>query len=120
MALKETQKAKSLPEDLKKHWVDAMADKFPLSRDEAEAYIVSEYGDFASVDGGDTLSVSIIEEGGLREGEAPPVGASVADYGHSPSWLGRRRVWRRFEYVYFDDYKKSTIDKVMSKYKKEK
>jgi hypothetical protein len=41
--MRATPKANTLPPDLRKHWEDAMADKFPMSQDEAIAYIQHRY-----------------------------------------------------------------------------
>jgi hypothetical protein len=43
--IKSTPKADTLPDDLRKHWEEAMADKFPISVEEALAWVQNHYGD---------------------------------------------------------------------------
>ena len=111
-----TRKANSLPEDLRVHWEDAMAEKFPMNIEEAGAYIQSRYGDKCSVSFMDgAISVNIVLTGDIVEGQNPPSGASVQWY-DSPAYLGKRGEWRKYEYIQITDFKKSSIDKKLKEY----
>lgn len=106
----ETAKTQSLPSDLRKHWEIAMAEKFPMTIQEAGAYIQSNYGDKCGVcvyD--DYISVTKHVEHELREGEVPPPGVSVVTY-ELPGYYGRRYKYFVTDYISITDFRKNKID----------
>lgn len=73
-----TPKADSLPEDLRKHWEDLIADKFPLSQDEAIAYIQSRYMNATAYAWSENkIRVSYTERHPIREGESIDAGWTI-------------------------------------------
>lgn len=110
-----TPKAQSLPSDLRPHFEDLMAEKFPMSQMEAMAYIQSRYGDICNVyQQGDGLQIRATKELKVPEGGFPPI--NYTRYEEKPWELGR--TYYIDEYVNLNEYKKSDIDDLLSKYRK--
>ncbi len=89
-----------------------MAEKFPMSKDEAIAYIQNNYGDKAGVqvwNDDTTITVNITRERELQEGEMPPHNARVVEMRH-PAYYGVRRKYYIDDYIYINEFKKSVID----------
>lgn len=129
-----TQKADSLPPELRKHWEDAMAEKFSLSQVEAIAFIQSHYMNTqAYVNGADKITVSYTERVNIHEGEMVPAGWTIEfeeDRGQvayqqtglaiNPEQLQRmlnqRRIPKymvRFTQTIIDDFRPTSIKKAL-------
>lgn len=133
-----TVKAQTLPDDLKKHWEDAMATKFPMTKEEAMAYIQNRYrGVSVMMSGQDSIQVQWQQEEPVTEGAAVPPGWSVqytdapyTNYATSTTGLysdeqmmrmmNTRRVpsyMYRYEQVIIDDFRKTAIDEKLKDFK---
>lgn len=108
-----SQRSNSLPDDLKGHFDDLMADKFPMSRDEARQYILSQYGFHPTNAGDKALTLSHTRKVAVREGAMPPPGTSFG-YGN-PAY--NVAVYYEYNNLFIDDFRKSHIDELIASLK---
>jgi hypothetical protein len=109
-----TVKAQTLPEDLKGYWEDGMANKFPMTIEEACAYIRGHYMNSSPYIQDGKICCSITIEKRVAEGEHPgytPSGGGWIDTGRDYNSYTRKLV--AYEYVYIDDFRKNVIDEKM-------
>lgn len=127
-----TPKADSLPPELRKHWEDSMADKFPMNQAEAIAYIQNRYMNANPMaEGTNRIRVNYQEKKPIQEAQVIPAGWSVEyeevdgkiAYGNvglsmSPerlvNMMNTRRTPKymfRFTQIVLEDFRKTAIDK---------
>lgn len=112
--IKPTPKAQTLPDDLKSYWEDAMAEKFPMTIEEACAYIQSHYWNCYPSIQADKISCNVQIVTDIPEGVMPPPGASM----QGKNYNTRTTSYVSYDYVYITEFKKSTIDEQLKDYKK--
>lgn len=109
-----TAKAESLPDDLKTYWQDAMAEKFPMTQNEALAYIQNKYGDkSAAFAVGNQINVNVYKEIFVPEGASPP--SFFMSFRYYTNRYGK--IYLLYDVVVLHEFKKSIIDKLFEEKK---
>lgn len=111
-----TVKAQTLPDDLKSHWEEAMAEKFPMTIQEAGAWIRNNYDVSVYASQNDTLTVSYYSRVNIPTG-IDPYAYSLKGYlvvsEENPAYLGRRYFAQRNEQALISDFKIPSMKKIL-------
>lgn len=110
-----TAKANSLPPELRKHWEDSMADKFPMTVEEAGAYIHSRWPQVIFCFGHDCIKLERQMTSQIVPANAPytegigTAGPSYQSYSWPQTVIDRLTI---------TDFRKTAIDTKLTKFVK--